>query len=615
LTSAGRHQAYENKVPTLLTYTGETGAVLNWGFSADLRAEQISPGCYCIDWFKVYLDEDKYAEKRQHHPDAVPRSIADVEGYFKDFLVKLYEHIEFQLSSELPLNKPWSQCLVEFLFTVPTTWAPRTIDRFRSVISSAGYNRYHPSHSIEVGLTEPEAAAVSASLENPRMFHDNDTLLVCDVGGGTTDLGIMAVENASTGNISLRQLAAVQGDNIGSVKIDLAFERLANEKLQRANTVSPFPSNFDIEMAAWHMMKSGQFQNAKCQHGVSEETPTFFVTVHGLSQDYVNEEHGIFNQQMQFTRSELRALFDSQISQLFRLIDDQLTSFQRTNPNTKIAHLLLSGGLGNSAYVQSKLKQRYAFVMSPFSSAWNMQASVVPQPQLAVCRGIVQDRVRKLMSGTGVLGWRRARASYGTICKIEYNPRNQSHIGRQTQRDQYNGKLYLYNAIVWFIEKGAPVNSDAPISRPFTRKLDPHQLSRSFPTSVVTSNVDVDQLPLQLNNGTSSQPCQSASSAVLKIAKLTTNRCHGPMRDRQRPLDDPRRALQAQKPPLVEPRQAVPTLQLRRQSRHRPRRRQIPTVVRRHHGHNRHPHHGAVGGQCRASTPDRQRRRGPWRRA
>ena len=292
---------------------------------------------------------------------------------------------------------------------MPTTWAPRTIERFRSVILSAGYNRY-PSHSIEVGLTEPEAAAVSTSVENRGMFRDNDTLLVCDVGGGTTDLGIMAVENVSTRTSHWWQLAAVQGDNIGSVQIDMAFMTLVSEKLQRANTVSPFPSNLDIENAAWHMMKSGQFQNAKCQHGVSEETPTFFVTVHGLSQDYVNEEHGIFNQQMQFTRSELRALFDSQISRLFRLIDDQLTSFQRTNPNTNITHLLLSGGLGNSAYVRSKLEQRYAFGMSPFSSARNMQANVVPQPQLAVCRGIVQDRVRRLVSGTGVLGWRRPRA-------------------------------------------------------------------------------------------------------------------------------------------------------------------------------------------------------------
>ena len=64
----------------------------------------------------MYLDEDRYAERGQHYPDDVPSSMAVVEGYFKDFLAKLYEHIEFQLRSELPINKPWSQCLVEFLF-------------------------------------------------------------------------------------------------------------------------------------------------------------------------------------------------------------------------------------------------------------------------------------------------------------------------------------------------------------------------------------------------------------------------------------------------------------------------------------------------------------------
>jgi len=110
------------------------------------------------------------------------------------------------------------------------------------------------------------------------------------------------------------------------------------------------------------------------------------------------------------------------------------------------------------------------------------------------------DRVRKLSSGRGVLGWRCSRASYGTICKMPYDMRNPLHAGRQAIRDQYNGKLYLIHAIEWFIFKGLAVNSDTPITRPFTRKLEPRELTRTFPTSVVTSDIDVERLPLQLNN-------------------------------------------------------------------------------------------------------------------
>ena len=85
---------------------------------------------------------------------------------------------------------------------------------------------------------------------------------------------------------------------------------------------------------------------------------------------------------------------------------------------------------------------------------------------------------------------------------FDYN--NPSHVGRQPVRDQYNGKMYLPNAIEWFIYKGQPVNSDTPITRPFTRKLDPGEVNRTFPTSVVSSEVDVERLPFQLNNGLSS---------------------------------------------------------------------------------------------------------------
>ena len=405
-------------------------------------------------------------------PRNAPSSTAEVETWFEDFLRKLYEHIESRLGSELPVNKTWASSLIEFVFSVPTTWPPPTVERFRSIISRAGYNKF-PYHSIQVGLTEAEAAAVSTSVENPGMFRDHEIILVCDVGGGTTDLGVLSVENVGSGAISLRQLDVVQGRTVGSVKIDEAFEKLALEKLERANAVAPL--GVELEDAAWHMMKSREFQNAKCIHGSHDDTIVFPVPIVGLNTDYVNEAHGISNGGMQFTQSELRALFDVQVNKLFELIDRQLTSFQRISPDASITHLVLSGGLGDSNYVQSRLETRYAFGLSTFPSARNMQVSVAPEPQLAVCRGIVHDRVRKLSSGTGVLGWRCSRASYGTVCKMLYDQRNPSHAGRQVIRDQYNGKMYLINAIEWFIYKGQPVNSDTPVTRPFTRKTGPER--------------------------------------------------------------------------------------------------------------------------------------------
>jgi hypothetical protein len=579
---------------------------MQWGFAAEQRAEQTNPDREIVDWFKVYLDDGLLAAMRERDPENTPSSIAEVETWFEDFLRQLYKHIEFRLGSELPVNKTWAGSLIEFIFSVPTTWPPPTVERFRSILSRAGYNQF-PYHSISVGLTEAEAAAVSTSVEAPGMFREHEIILVCDVGGGTTDLGVLSVENVGSAAISLKQLDVVQGRSIGSVKIDEAFEKLVLEKLQRADAVKPL--GVEIEAAAWHMMKSREYQNAKCDHGSPDDTIVFVVPVTDLSTDYVNEAHGISNGGMQFTQSELRTLFDVQVNRLFELIDKQLTRFQTKSPNAIISHLVLSGGLGNSAYVQSRLEKRYAFGLSTFPSARNIQVHVAPEPQLSVCKGIVMDRVRKLSSGTGVLGWRCSRGSFGTICKMPYDPRNPSHAGRQVIRDQYNGKMYLINAIEWFIYKGQPINSDTPITRPFTRKLAPGEVNRTFPTSVVTSDVDIERLPLQLNNGKppsgSHGHADDADAQVLcKIVSDLSAIQEGRFKlVSSRPKPSAALTL-PEKPPLVEHRQALSPLQLRRQGRHRPCRHKLRALVRGPQALARQPDPGAVAGLV--GSPARQ---------
>ena len=66
----------------------------------------------------------------------------------------------------------------------------------------------------------------------------------------------------------------------------------------------------------------------------------------------MNEAAGISNGVMRFQSKELQELFDVQVVRLFDIIDKQIQSFQDKYPTDQIAHLVLSGGLGNSAYVQ-----------------------------------------------------------------------------------------------------------------------------------------------------------------------------------------------------------------------------------------------------------------------
>ena len=48
--------------------------------------------------------------------------------------------------------------------------------------------------------------------ESPKVFSERDILLVCDAGGGTTDLSALRVTGTNNTSLSLEQLDVVFGD-------------------------------------------------------------------------------------------------------------------------------------------------------------------------------------------------------------------------------------------------------------------------------------------------------------------------------------------------------------------------------------------------------------------
>lgn len=88
---------------------------------------------------------------------------------------------------------------------------------------------------------------------------------------------------------------------------------------------------------------------------------------------------------------------------------------------------------------------------STLPNGGHVQVRVAPDPQLVVCKGVVADRLRKLKSGRPILGWRCCRASYGTICRMEYNPQHPQHYNKPTVRDPMDGKLYVCGVVDWYV--------------------------------------------------------------------------------------------------------------------------------------------------------------------
>ena len=492
----GRFQANENKVPTIVVYPTGSDEPSSWGFLSETATETTSEDKEYKEWFKTCLDADKLRQKQLEDPEGAPVNLQEVERWYCDYLRKMYDYLKFKLGGELS-GVTWEDARIEFIFSVPTTWAPvPTVENFKRIVRDAGFGS-QTKHSVNIGLTEAEAAAVHVSIEAPGIFHENDILLVCDAGGGTTDLSVLRVTGTVNQAINLQQLDVVFGETIGSAAIDYEFEQLVTQRLTAAHRTIPLP--IDPADAAWEMMKSKDFQAVKCEYGAPDDTPIFSIGIPRIPYTYTNPapEARVRNGEVMFDRQDLQRLFDKQIAKLFKLIDTQLETLQQKFPHEQVAHLILSGGLGNSAYVQAQLRQHYQDTAIP--NAQSISVRIAPDPQLAVCKGLVADRVRKLLTSHSVLGWRCCRASYGTACKIAYDKRNPEHQEKQLVKDALNGKMYITQAIAWFVKKGEPVSVDNPIVHRFVKNVSPGDPRRAFPTSVIESDLEASQLPEQMN--------------------------------------------------------------------------------------------------------------------
>lgn len=88
----------------------------------------------------------------------------------------------------------------------------------------------------------------------------------------------------------------------------------------------------------------------------------------------------------------------------------------------------------------------------PHPGAREIKIISATDPQLVVVRGLLLDRLQKLESGTKpVIVTRKARASYGVMCKMKYSP--DIHFQEELKKDPLDGQTYAMSQIDWLIKK------------------------------------------------------------------------------------------------------------------------------------------------------------------
>ncbi|KAJ5678491.1 Hsp70 family chaperone [Penicillium maclennaniae] len=444
----------EQKVPTCLVYNPD-GSLTSWGF---LCEEDDGPEKHRKDLFKIFLDSNKTEDVcRLDIPSATPVSRTEAQYLATTYLQQIYNHVKDTVESRTATV--WADLTVEYIFSVPTTWRSQaTINIFKKVIAAAGFGRESPSHTATVELTESEAAAVGTIKSGAVRFHKDDIFLSVDAGGGTTDLALMKVVEASEPFPTLSQITEVDGIGIGSTFIDRDFLDLASSRIR------PFPDLLHLlpPDCIKRLVQTVRFQTAKHRFGEHAwETPKYKLPLQGVHYKFSSPEAGIDSGELILMRDEMQSLFDPHVDRIIHKIGKQLDWARKNGHSQHIKYMILSGGLGSSSYLLG-------------DSSWM--------------------RLQKLENGsTPVLIHRKARASYGLVCNMKFNPI--IHKGEVLEKDPLDGEIYATQQIDWIIRKGDVIDPSKPISHSFNYKIDPGDAVRKFDGFFVISHLEKDNLP------------------------------------------------------------------------------------------------------------------------
>ncbi|OHE98654.1 hypothetical protein CORC01_06105 [Colletotrichum orchidophilum] len=498
----------ERKVPTTLIYNAD-GSLSSWGFMCADDDETL-PGKIRREFFKIFLDQDTLAAAQKQGLEHSPRSTLDAQQYITDYLRQIYGHIKETIETQCGRRHfgGWASMTVTFLFSAPTTWTRMgVINAFKDAISNAGFGVEGPNHAAQVDLTEAEAAAVVTLKTSPVEFQLGSLFLTVDAGGGTTDLALMQITSTDGNFPQMSQMAAVRGVGIGASLIDRAFVRLV---AQRLATCQDAQDRLPIDCAN-RMARSHHFRTVKHKFGERAYIqPVYKIQMEGVSHDFSHHGLRVENGRMAFTKEEITSLFELQIEGIMRRIREQLDWLGDNDQPQQVNYMVLSGGLGSSAYVRDRLQQQ--FTSYPHRNA--NQIAVIPcqDPQLVVVRGLLLDHQQKMESGNlPVLATRIARASYGIIVQEIYSPAK--HFNEDIVNDLFEQKQkWAINQIEWLIQKGDVINPSKPLVKSFDIRLKATETTRSWDARIVVSHNEVSFLPSSMKHAGALKLCEVRSN-------------------------------------------------------------------------------------------------------
>lgn len=246
---------------------GQAGYDVPWAGSRDFvvgewaRRQSAEAPTRTVAAAKSWLTHSRVDRRQPILPWNAPEEVAKVSPV--EATRRYLEHLVAAWSLAFP-NAPLAEQSV--VLTVPASFDAAARELTREAAIAAGL----PESFI---LLEEPQAAVYAWLADVgdgwrRILHVGDTLLVCDVGGGTTDFTLVEVAEEA-GELQLRRAAVGNHTLVGGDNMDLALAHFAAERFaEKGVKLDPWQS-----VSLWHACRTAKEtllgENAPDKHAVS----------------------------------------------------------------------------------------------------------------------------------------------------------------------------------------------------------------------------------------------------------------------------------------------------------------------------------------------------------
>ncbi|KAH7197175.1 uncharacterized protein B0J16DRAFT_377627 [Fusarium flagelliforme] len=430
----------KDKAPSQL-YFDEKNMEVKWGYSVPLNAEPLK-------WFKLFLldGQDLPAEvaSSTHLQEArrIQNETKKSSGnIISAFLRKLWNHSMESIQDALGSDVV-EQSRLHVIITMPAIWPAYAQSRMKVTAQSSGILDSRPAGATTLRfITEPEAAALATlkDVAKRSTIQAEDTIVVCDAGGGTVDIISYVFE--STDPCSVKECVKGDGDLCRALFLDEGFVELVKTK---------------IPDGTWDMVKKSdekKFLNDQWEHGIkhqfTNQQKLWLVDLPEICNK--SSSKGLKSRTtLEFTSGEILSVFSPIVSKIEALVNRQVDVIQQKYGKAP-KYIILVGGFGRSRYLLNRLRDRFT------STVLQSRGT---KPWTAICRGaVIQGLIQQGLTTTlgMTIASRVARMSYGVKYCTPFIE------GRRDARDKFwDEKTLEYkadNQMEWFLVEGDNISS------------------------------------------------------------------------------------------------------------------------------------------------------------